>query len=94
VIGRTDEWQQSSPGQRHIDAADLFGCHSRNPSGPAAMTPRQKAGHMTAFEPPPNSRCIDLESRAVPHMTRVEVMSRVAGRQLSSVAGWIDEALP
>ncbi len=74
AIGRTDEWRQSSPGQRHIDAADLFGCHSRNPSGPAAMTPRQKAGHMTAFVPPPNYRCVTLESRAVPHMTRLLFM--------------------
>jgi len=69
VIGRTDEWRQSSGGQRQVDAADLFGCHSRNPSGLAVMRPRQKAGHMTAFVPPPNSRTVDLESRAVPHMT-------------------------
>ena len=70
AIGRTDEWRQSSPGQRHIDAADLFGCHSRNPSGLAAMKPRKKAEHMTALEPPPILAIPPLKSRAVPHMTR------------------------
>jgi hypothetical protein len=34
-------------------------------------------GHMTAFVPPPNSCNVALESRAVPHMTQVEGMSRV-----------------
>jgi hypothetical protein len=71
AIGRTDEWRQSSPGQRHINAVELFGCHSRNPSGLAVMRPRQQAGHMTAFVPPPNSCNVALDSRAVPHMTRV-----------------------
>src|ERR1700733_9124034 len=70
AIGRTDEWRQSSEGQRHINAVELFGCHSRNPSGLAVMRPRQKAGHMTAFVPPPNSCNVALESMGVPHMTR------------------------
>ena len=56
VIGRTDEWLKSSLGQRHVDAADLFGCHSRIPSGLAVMRPHRKAGHMTAFVPPPHLR--------------------------------------
>ena len=32
-------------------AALLFGCHARNPSGPAVIDPHIKAGHMTAREP-------------------------------------------
>ncbi len=61
------------PGSTAIEAAELFGCSSRKPTGPAAMTPRQKAGHMTAFVPSPillishlnlgpfhTERCFDL----------------------------------
>lgn len=66
AIGRTDEWRQSSLGQRHADAKELFGCHSRNPSGLAVIRPRKKAGHVTAFVLPPNSCNVALESRAVP----------------------------
>ncbi len=50
MIGRTDEWMM--PGcPRAIKADPLFGSHSRNPSGPAAMRRTEKAAHMTASEP-------------------------------------------
>jgi hypothetical protein len=48
VIGRPDEGQQSSVDHGHINAAEVFGCHSRNPSGPAAMMPHQKADGVKA----------------------------------------------
>src|SRR3954451_9344525 len=49
-------------------AAALFGAGSRNPSGPAAMLPRQQAGHMTAIDPPVKVLIPPLHSRGRPHM--------------------------
>jgi hypothetical protein len=37
AISRTNEWRQFSPDQRHINATEVFGRHSRNPSGLAIM---------------------------------------------------------
>src|ERR1035441_5604395 len=51
TIGRTDD-PENLPGSTAFEAADLFGTGSRTPSGPAALLPRQQAGHMTAIEPP------------------------------------------
>ncbi len=51
------------------------------------MRPRQKAGHMTAFVPPPNSRCVALESRAVPHMRRGGRQSRAFGAAIRRLGG-------
>src|SRR5271156_3419467 len=50
TIGRTDDPKNpiSVPA---FEAAKLFGSGSRNPSGPADMVPRQKAGHMLAIDP-------------------------------------------
>jgi hypothetical protein len=54
AIGRTDEWQKIRLIHRQYNAVQMFGYHSRNLSGPAAMMPRQQAEHMTAVEPPPS----------------------------------------
>jgi hypothetical protein len=51
TIGRTDDPVNPTLAMA-LEAASLFGIGSRNPSGPAAMQPRQQAGHMTAIEPP------------------------------------------
>ena len=51
TIGRTDDPENPLVAPA-FEAASLFGTGSRNPSGPAAMRPRQQAGHMTAIEPP------------------------------------------
>ena len=49
MIGRTDAWQNPLiPAAKK--AVLLFGCHARNPSGPAVIDPHLKAGHMTARE--------------------------------------------
>ena len=50
TIGRTDDPENPSR-TAAFEAASLFGAGSRIPSGPAAMLPRQQAGHMTAIDP-------------------------------------------
>jgi hypothetical protein len=50
TIGRTDDPENPSRAAA-CEAASLFGAGSRIPSGPAAMLPRQQAGHMTAIDP-------------------------------------------
>src|SRR5882672_6325243 len=50
TIGRTDDLENPS-GATAFEAASLFGAGSRIPSGPAAMLPRQQAGHMIATDP-------------------------------------------
>jgi hypothetical protein len=50
LIGRTDDPQNP----RRVAAFEVtypFGCGSRNPSGPAAVLPRQQAGHTNAIVP-------------------------------------------
>jgi hypothetical protein len=50
TIGRTDDPENPSRATA-FEAASLFGAGSRIPSGPAAMLPRQQAGHMIAIDP-------------------------------------------
>ena len=50
TIGRTDDPGNPSHAPA-LEAATVFGSGSRNPSGPAAMMPRQQAGHMIALDP-------------------------------------------
>ena len=50
TIGRTDDPENPTRAMA-LEAARLFGAGSRIPSGPAAMMPRKKAGHMTAIDP-------------------------------------------
>src|SRR5258706_11315462 len=50
TIGRTDD-PENPFGSTAPEAAALFGAGSRIPSGPAAMLPRQQAGHMIAIDP-------------------------------------------
>jgi hypothetical protein len=49
-IGRADDPENPSHAMAH-EAATVLGTGSRNPSGPAAKSPRQKAGHMAALDP-------------------------------------------
>ena len=71
AIGRSDEWHTSSARQRHLKCRLIvLECHSRNPSGPAAVMPHQEAGHMTAVEPPPNLPAVHLNPAGRPHMPR------------------------
>ena len=71
MIGRSDEWHTSSARQRHLKCRLIvLECHSRNPSGPAAVMPHQEAGHMTAVEPPPNLPAVHLNPAGRPHMSR------------------------
>src|ERR1700679_2809952 len=51
TIGRTDDPENPSR-TTAFEAVSLFGAGSRIPSGPAAMLPRQQAGHMIAIDPP------------------------------------------
>jgi hypothetical protein len=68
MIGRTDERQNPLiPMAGDHMPLSLFGCRSRNPSGPAVMTPRQQAGHMTAFEPKSDSAKSYLNPTGRPH---------------------------
>ncbi len=51
-VGRTDERNRPRiPTADWMQAVSLFGCRSRNPSGPAASRRTTKAGHMIASEP-------------------------------------------
>src|SRR5271170_5119928 len=51
TIGRTDD-PENPFGAQAFEAAFMFGLGSRTPSGPAAVLPRQQAGHMIAIDPP------------------------------------------
>src|SRR5579859_7025249 len=51
TIGRTDD-PETPRVATAPQAASVFGTGSRTPSGPAAMLPRQQAGHMIAIDPP------------------------------------------
>ena len=51
TIGRTDDPENPFVAQA-FKAASVFGLGSRTPSGPAAVLPRQQAGHMIAIDPP------------------------------------------
>src|SRR5271170_7507604 len=51
TIGRTDD-PENPFGAKAFKAAFMFGLGSRTPSGPAAVLPRQQAGHMIAIDPP------------------------------------------
>ena len=51
TIGRTDD-PENPFGAQAFKAAFVFGFGSRTPSGPAAVLPRQQAGHMIAIDPP------------------------------------------
>jgi hypothetical protein len=69
MIGRTDERQNPLiPMAGNHMPFELFGCCSRNPSGPAVIVPRQQAGHMTAFEPTIRFCRTYLNSTGRPHM--------------------------
>ena len=50
TIGRTED-PENPLGPEAFEVARLFGTGSRNPSGPAVIAPRQKAGHMIAVDP-------------------------------------------
>src|SRR5271166_6215205 len=67
TIGRTDD-----PGNPLVatacEAASVFGTGSRTPSGPAAMAPRRKAGHMIANRPAVRFLIFLLHPRGRPHM--------------------------
>ena len=49
TIGRTED-PVNPVGSMAFEAAGLFGTGSREPSGPADMMPRLKAGHMDAID--------------------------------------------
>ena len=69
TIGRTDDPENPFLATA-VKAASLFGSGSRNPSGPAAMLPRQQAGHMIAIDPPVRFLTFLLHPRGRPHMAR------------------------
>ena len=65
-----------------FEAAGLLGTGSRNPSGPAAMTPRQQAGHMTAIDMIAGSLVLLLHSKGRPHMTGRSVAAQTFEKTL------------
>ena len=77
TIDRTDDPEnplEAKAGQ----AAALFGTGSRTPSGPAVMTPREQAGHMTAFDPVVRLLDFLLHPRGRPHMAAVALANKMA----------------
>ncbi len=67
TIGRTEDPQNPLRAMA-FEAASLFGCGSRIPSGPAVMVPRQQAAHMIAIDPNVGPLIFPLHQRGRPHM--------------------------
>src|SRR5271166_4565992 len=67
TIGRTDDPANPLVATA-CEAASVFGTGSRTPSGPAAMAPRRKAGHMIANRPAVRFLIFLLHPRGRPHM--------------------------
>ncbi len=67
---------KSSGVQRQTHAAEVFGCRSRDPSGPAVIGPRQQAGHMTALQPSLISADQALNPRGRSHMDPIRWTTR------------------
>jgi hypothetical protein len=67
TIGRTED-PENPLGSVALEVASLFGTGSWNPSGPAVIAPRQKAGHMIAVDPHVSFLIDALEPRGRPHM--------------------------
>jgi len=61
TIGRTEDPVNPALAMA-FEAASLFGFGSRTPSGPAAMLPRQQAGHMIAIDLPVKTLIFSLAS--------------------------------
>ena len=78
TIGRTDDPENPFVAQA-FKAASMFGLGSRTPSGPAAVPPRQQAGHMIAIDPPVRILIFSLASEGPStHATRCADAVRLA----------------
>src|SRR3954466_13230020 len=87
-IGRADDPENPSHAMAH-EAATLLGTGSRNPSGPAAKQPRQKAGHMAALDPHAQLRQNLLPQPGRPHMHEVLATGfSLEARMLGLVGVW------